>query len=219
MTRTVRLGSALVLALAAIACGEKKEEAALPPADTTTTAAAPAGPATDWVTADDAGKTATITVVAGKDASNNNWNFNGFANGNATVTIPTGYKVTINFTNNDPNMAHSIGVVNKATPFSATPDTKPVFANAVSKNPTSMTDATKKGDQDTVTFTADKPGEYALICFVPGHAAAGMWINFTVADGATAGVSAGGAAPAGGTMGAPGATAAPGASGATGGTN
>ena len=211
MRRTVGLSSALVLALAATAC-KSKETAEAPPPDTTTQMAAPAptGPATDWVTSDAAAKTATMDVVAGKDATNNNWNFNGFANGQATVTVPTGYKVTINFSNNDPNMAHSIGVAAKAAgPFSATPDPKPVFAGGVSSNPTSMTDATKKGATETVTFTADKPGEYALLCFVPGHAAAGMWINFTVADGATAGVAAGGAmggmAP-GGTMGAPGAS-------------
>jgi sulfocyanin len=214
MRRTVRISSALALALAATACGEKKtEEAAAPPA-TAPAATAPAGPSTDWLKADAAAKTATLDVVAGKDASNNNWNFNGFANGSATVTVPTGYKVTINFSNNDPNMAHSIGVVAKATPFSATPDTKPVFAGAISKNPNSMTDATKKGDMDTVTFTADKPGEYAVLCFVPGHAAAGMWINFTVADGATAGVMAGGAM--GGSMGGSMGPAATGASGSTG---
>ena len=69
-----------------------------------------------------------------------------------------------------------------------------------------------KGENDAVTFTADKAGEYALICYVPGHAAAGMWINFTVADGGTAGVTAGGM----GGMGAPGAPAATGATGTTG---
>ncbi|MSR36445.1 MAG: hypothetical protein EXR95_07355 [Gemmatimonadetes bacterium] len=188
MRRIAGLSSALVLALTATACGEKAEETVEAPAADTAPAATAA---TDWVHVDDAAKTVMVDVVSGKDAINNNWNFNGFANGNATVTVPTGYKVTINFTNNDPNMAHSIGVAPKATPFSATPTTEPVFAGAVSPNPTSMTDATTKGENDVVTFTADKAGEYALICYVPGHAAAGMWINFTVADGATAGVAAG----------------------------
>lgn len=190
MRRTVRFSSALVLALAATACGKKEE--APPPAAEAPAAPAPAGPSTDWATVDDAAKTVTLEVVAGKDATNNNWNFNGFANGGATVTVPTGYKVTINFSNNDANMAHSIGVAAKATPFSATPAATPAFAGAISPNPTSMTDATKAGAAPAaVTFTADKAGEYALICYVPGHAAAGMWINFTVADGATAGVTAG----------------------------
>ena len=189
MKRNVGLSSALLLALSALACGgDAPEEVGVLPA------AAPSAPAaaTDWVTTDDAARTVTMEVVAGKDGTNNNWNLNGFANGNATVTVPTGYTVTINFSNNDPNMAHSVGVGQKATgPWSATPDPTPVFAGAMSSNPTSMTDATTVGESETITFTAGQAGEYALVCYVPVHATSGMWINFTVADGATAGVTAG----------------------------
>jgi sulfocyanin len=213
MRRTAGLSSALVFALSAIACGERAEEAETEaPADAgapTTTATA----ATDWVHGDDAAKTVMMDVVSGKDATNNNWNFNGFANGNATVTVPVGYTVTINFSNNDPNMAHSIGVSEKpAGPWSATPATTPVFAGAISSNPTSMTDATTQGETETITFTADRAGQYALVCYVPGHATAGMWINFTVTEGGAAGVTAGmGGAPA-----APAATGGTGTTGATG---
>ena len=191
MRRTVGLSSALMLALSAIACGGGSEEATeTPPAETPAAAPAAPAPATDWVTGDAAAKTVTINLVAGEGTANNNWNFNGHANGNATVTVATGSTVTLNFTNQDPNMAHSAGVVAKATgPWSATPAATPIFAGAITSNPTSMTDATKTGASETITFTADKAGEYALVCFVPGHASAGMWINFTVADGATAGVA------------------------------
>jgi sulfocyanin len=197
MRRTVGLSSALAFALSAIACGggEGTDEAAEmeAPAEAAAPATpAPASGATDWVTADDAAKTVSMSLVAGQGTANNNWNFNGFANGNATVTVPTGYTVTLNFTNQDPNMAHSIGVAEKpAGPWSATPTPTPVFAGAISSNPTSMTDATKTGASETVTFTADRAGQFALVCFVPGHAAAGMWINLTVVDGGAAGVTAG----------------------------
>jgi uncharacterized cupredoxin-like copper-binding protein len=33
-------------------------------------------------------------------------------------------------------------------------------------------------------FVADKAGAFLIICGVPGHAAAGMWIRFTVEAGA-----------------------------------
>lgn len=185
MRRTLALSSALVFAMTAIACGGDTAEEAPPVVET---APAPASAAMDWVTADTTAKTVTITLVAGQDAANNNWNFNGHANGNATVTVPTGYAVTINFSNNDPNMTHSAGVVAKpAGPWSATPDATPVFAGAVTSNPTSMTDATKNGASETITFTAATAGEYALACFVPGHATSGMWINFNVVDGGMAG--------------------------------
>lgn len=191
MRRTAGLSSALVFALSAIACGGgETEEAPEAEAPATETPAPAATGSTDWVTADDAAKTVTLNVVAGQGNANNNWNFNGFANGAATVTVPTGYTVTLNFTNQDPNMAHSVGISEKpAGPWSATPAATPVFANAVSSNPTSMTDATKTGASETVTFTADRAGQYAMVCYVPGHAAAGMWINFNVVDGGTAGVA------------------------------
>ena len=43
-----------------------------------------------------------------------------------------------------------------------------------------MTDSTMNGETETITFTAGAAGEYALVCYVPGHATAGMWINFNV---------------------------------------
>ena len=208
MRRTAGLGTALVF-LGVIACGgegaeetETETPAETPPAGGA--AAAPGG-ATDWVTGD--ATAVTINLVAGEGSANNNWNFNGYANGNATITVPTGATVTMNFTNQDPNMAHSAGVSEKpAGPFSATPAATPVFAGAITSNPTSMTDATKTGANETITFTADRAGQFALVCYVPGHAAAGMWINFVVADGGTAGVTAGAAGAPGAPAGATGST-------------
>ncbi len=188
MKRTVALSSALVISMTAMACGGETAEEAPADAPATEAPAAPAGPAAmDWVTTDDAAKTVTVELIAGEDATNNNWNFNGHANGNATVTVPAGYTVTINFTNRDPNMAHSAGVVAKpAGPWSATPDVTPAFAGAMTSNPTSMTDATLNGESETITFTAETAGEYALACFVPGHATSGMWNNSTVTPAAPA---------------------------------
>jgi hypothetical protein len=34
------------------------------------------------------------------------------------------------------------------------------------------------------SFTADKAGQYAFVCGVPGHAAGGMWDEFDVSDSA-----------------------------------
>ena len=187
MRRTIGLLGAVALALHAPGCGG---EAADAPAESPATQAPSATPIdADWIQADTAARTVTLTIVAGQDATNNNWNFNGYANGNATVTVPEGFAVTINFTNQDPNMAHSIGVSPRPTgPWSATPDPTPVFAGAVSSNPASMTDATVVGETETLTFTATTAGEYALVCYVPGHATAGMWINFNVVSGGEPGV-------------------------------
>jgi hypothetical protein len=55
-----------------------------------------------------------------------------------------------------------------------------VFAGAISSNPTSPTEATAAGQTETITFTADRAGEYSLLCYVPGHGVAGMWVRFNV---------------------------------------
>lgn len=56
----------------------------------------------------------------------------------------------------------------------------PVFAGAMSSNPGSMTDSTMPGESETVTFMAERPGTYALVCYIPAQAATGMWITLEV---------------------------------------
>ena len=144
----------------------------------------------DWMSVDEGAKTVSIEIVAGKTDAANNWNFNGFVKGEATVVVPEGYAVTLTFTNNDPNMVHSIGVGEKMDTFPPMiNDPAPVFAGAMSSNPTDMMNATKTGATETLSFTADKAGDYALICYIPAHAATGMWIGFTVSADGKAGLA------------------------------
>ena len=200
MRPTQGITSALLLALSAAACGGGGEapDAELGAPETGAPGApgpgAPGGAgAANWIQIDSAANTVTLDIVAGEDATNNNWNFNGHANGNFTVEVPQGATVTINFSNNDANMGHSIGVANRpAGPWPATPDPTPVFDGAISSNPASMTGSTMAGESETITFTADTAGEYALVCYVPGHATAGMWINFNVVGGGGAAAGANG---------------------------
>jgi FtsP/CotA-like multicopper oxidase with cupredoxin domain len=194
MKRIPALGTTALL-LAMIACGgDAGEEPAAAAGEAEAPAAAPAAEAapvsTDWLTLDEGAMTATLDIVAGSTTDNNSWNFNGFVNGGATVTVPVGYTVTINFSNEDPNMAHSIGVDARTGNFPPNiADPTPVFAGAMSENPTSLVDATMPGEAETITFTADAAGEYSLVCYVPGHAVTGMWIRFNVSDDGSSGVS------------------------------
>ena len=155
------------------------------PAETEASEAATSLGMPDWMSVDEAGQSVTIELIAGKDDSNNRWNFNGFSRGNGTIVVPAGYTVTINFRNDDPNIAHSVGVDAQTGNFPATfQDPQPVFAGAISSSPTSMQEATQPGASESLTFAADAAGEYALICYIPAHAATGMWIRFNVsADG------------------------------------
>lgn len=183
----------LTLSLLVAACGgdEPAEEA---PAPAPAPAAAPAAPALgemtmpDWFQVDEASQTVTMTITAGSTDAKNYWNFNGGHDGNMAITVPEGYTVTIELVNSDPNMAHSLGISSTTSGFSAAPDPTPVFEGAVTGNPTSMVEATMPGESETITFTAGAAGEYAMVCYIPGHAATGMWIKFNVSSDGTAGV-------------------------------
>ncbi|WP_425153915.1 sulfocyanin-like copper-binding protein [Candidatus Palauibacter sp.] len=134
------------------------------------------------VTIDERSRTVTIDLVAGSTDSNNRWNFNGYANGEATVVVPEGYTVTVNFENRDPVNYHSVGVLERAASYPAIfDDAVPVFEGAITANATSMTEATAPaGGTETISFTASTAGDYALVCPIPAHAVTGMWIGFEV---------------------------------------
>jgi uncharacterized cupredoxin-like copper-binding protein len=51
-----------------------------------------------------------------------------------------------------------------------------------------MMDATMPGQEDSITFVADTAGEYGMVCYIPGHAATGMYIYFNVSAEGEAGV-------------------------------
>ncbi|HSW28692.1 MAG TPA: sulfocyanin-like copper-binding protein [Longimicrobiales bacterium] len=182
----------LVVALAACGGGEPAQEAATAVAAgaAAATAAAPAMgemTMTDWFHADDAAKTIHMTITAGLTDAKNHWNFNGGYDGNMTITVPEGYAVTIDLVNKDPAMAHSLGISAVTSNFGIV---EPVaaFEGAITSAPASMTDSTLPGETETITFTAGSAGSYSMVCFVPGHAAAGMWIRFNVSADGTKGV-------------------------------
>jgi len=153
--------------------------------------AAPAGPVApsgamtipDWFAVDNDAQTVTIDVTAGSIPDNNYWNFNGHIKGQLAINVPEGYTVTINFVNQDPNMAHSLGISTELSNFAMPPSPTPAFAGAISGNPQSMIDATMPGESETITFVADAAGNYTMVCYIAGHTAIGMWLFFNVTDG------------------------------------
>jgi len=146
----------------------------------------------DWIHVDSSAREVKLDIVAGMTDENFHWNFNGYFGGGATFTVPVGYRVVIDFRNADPAVPHSIGVGGIQTPFPPMlTDPTPVFAGGISENPTSMTDATMPGESETVTFTAERAGTYALLCYIPAHAATGMWITLKVNTGKAVSFDAG----------------------------
>ena len=191
MQRTL---AALIVTALVAACGggEQADTAADEPADQPAGGAMAAGAMSmpDWMRVDTAARTVTMDIVAGQTAANNNWNYNGHFNGDATITVPQGYQVTINFRNNDPAIAHSLGIVDQVGSYPPQfQSPQPLFAGAMTSNPTDPINATKSGASETIRFTAATAGQYAMVCFVPAHATAGMWVRFNVSADGTAGVT------------------------------
>ncbi len=183
------------LAVVLVACGggdtpeqaPASSEPAAAPAETAPSAALEFG-MPDWMQVDNAARSVNIQLVAGLTQENNRWNFNGFYGGTGGITVPEGYTVTITLDNQDPAMAHSVGVDEKLATFpNVFSEVTPAFPGGVTADPTSMTDATMPGETEEITFVATDAGEYQLVCYVTGHAAIGMWIDFTVSAGGEAG--------------------------------
>ncbi len=115
-------------------------------------------------------KTVELTLMAGKTAANGTFNFNGYAKGALTVTVPAGWKVVIHYKNGSA-LRHSFSVV----PYTGTQPEKsepPVFTGASTRD---LTDGLGSGREETITFVAGKPGKYEFFCGILGHAQAGMW--------------------------------------------
>lgn len=119
-----------------------------------------------------------MTLVAAYNGANGFFNFDGYATGHLTITVPVGAKVVVSFTNKA-GLPHSAIV----TPFAShtLPGNFPLaFPGASTPNPSAGAASVKV--PQVFTFTAGKAGQYAIVCGVPGHALGGMWDRLNVAN-------------------------------------
>jgi sulfocyanin len=123
------------------------------------------------------GKTLNLNLESGTNTANQGLNFNGYFNGQMVVTVPVGWKVSITYKNSDAMMPHSVGTTVWAD-RSAAGNFKPAFAGAIPSN--FANGITKSNPATSFSFTADKAGQYALVCGIPGHATGGMWDELDV---------------------------------------
>lgn len=129
---------------------------------------------------DPATKTAIVPNVTALTSSAGGWNFNGYANGNATLVVPLGATVEMEYYNGNGH-PHSVGIVpGSPNQIPSTPG-DPAFPNAIS---TRFIPGMAPNTRDVLRFKADKPGTYLMVCGVPGHALSGMWVKFQVSSSA-----------------------------------
>jgi sulfocyanin len=129
-----------------------------------------------WMTVRAADSTVEFRAVAGLTPANSGMNFDGAGTGGLTLTVPVGWHVILHFANNDENMPHSLIVTKFENPVPVTPSVA-AFAGAASKD---ASQGVGVGSKQDLRFKANQAGSYLIICGVPGHGAAGMWIKLTV---------------------------------------
>ena len=191
MKRSSKLGLTVIISAALVACGGSDSPDSAPaasePAEAPAAEAPPEVGLADWHRVDHDAKTVELDIAARMDGG---WQFNGMWGGRWTITVPVGYTVTVELTNDDPAMAHSVGIDAQVGGYPAMfTDPQPAFSGAITGNPTSMQEGTMPGESESFTFTADVAGEYAMVCYIPGHALSGMWIRFNVSAESEAGGS------------------------------
>ena len=135
-----------------------------------------------WLSVNTTAKTLRFQLIAGLTGLNGALNFNGYTDGGLTLTIPTGWTVEMDFVNNDGMLPHSAIVVAATLPIQATPSGA-AMSRAVTVR---LSEGLPPLGKDTMRFTAAPAGDYFIVCGVPGHATAGMWIRLRVSDTAKA---------------------------------
>ena len=177
----------------ALACGGKgapqSQTASSSTATSDTAAGSTAATVPDWMHLDRTAKTVQLDITAAEPGPSAPFDYNGYTHGGATITVPVGFAVTIQFSNQDQAQAHSLAILSQVGDYPASfTNPQPAFPNAITTSPTSTDAGTRPGQSETLHFTANTPGHYAMVCVMPGHAVAGMWVRFDVSSAGAAGV-------------------------------
>jgi plastocyanin len=172
-TRTAAWALPYVLGMATLVVGcSKTERPDVAIRQTTLAAQTPATPAAPADTADNrflsfdaATNKVTFLLAAGPFV------FDGFGNGQATLTVPPNSTVWFNFVQDD-GTPHSAEVASGDGPVpnsGGDPAIPRAYTNKV-------IEGLAQGATDVMKFTVPESGKFRIICGVPGHAAGGMWI-------------------------------------------
>src|SRR5919199_4974164 len=146
-------------------------------------------PPPQWLAANATTHTITLTLIAAYSNALSGFNFNGYGHGKMVVSVPVGSHVTVIFRNKSA-VPHS-ALVTAYAKRTSTSGFSPVFSGASSPHPARGIVA---GQTQRFSFVAVREGTYALVCAVPGHAAAGMWDVLQVTRGGKAALRFGTAA-------------------------
>lgn len=130
-----------------------------------------------WMRADAAHKSVSFTVNAADGGANGTLNFNGYANGAMTLTVPAGWRVHVDLYNAGAGaLPHSLEVIREVAkvPDQGIP---PAIPKATTRD---LIAGVPPQEKDSFDFIAQPAGRYYWFCGVPTHGVSGMWDRFVI---------------------------------------
>jgi hypothetical protein len=126
-----------------------------------------------WLSYDAATNTVTFELIAGP------FTFNGYRNGEATLTVPPKANIVMNFVNKD-GTPHSAIIISGDGPIPNSAN-DPAIPRAYTNK---VLEGLPQEGGDVMRFPVPESGTYRIFCGVPGHGLSGMWLWMKVNPGA-----------------------------------
>jgi uncharacterized cupredoxin-like copper-binding protein len=120
-----------------------------------------------WLSFNAANQTAKLTLIAGYQSVNAEYNFDGYAYGKMVVTMAVGWRVQVVCKTDDTATVSHSCIITKGLNAST-----PAFPHAEIAHPV---DGVAPGTTKKFTFIPTVVGKFKINCLVTGHEAAGMW--------------------------------------------
>jgi hypothetical protein len=111
-----------------------------------------------------------VTLVAGYPAGDYQFNYNGYASGVLVVTVPAGWRATVQCENRGT-------VPNSCSVVAGKQDSAPLRPEWSTPDPARGLDP---GQSAGFEFDPTQPGSYRIASLVDGHEASGMWADLEV---------------------------------------
>lgn len=131
----------------------------------------------EFLAYDSRSKTVSLQLIAGYNGLNGSLNYNGATNGTHGIFVPVGWRIHVAVMNRDSDLQHSAIVVRELLPPPVEPS-EPAFSGAALSQ---LSEGLREAETSSLDFVADRAGHYMIVCGVPGHAQAGMWLKLLVA--------------------------------------
>ena len=123
-----------------------------------------------YLHADSASRSVVVTLIAGYPATDYQFNYNGYGNGELVLTVPIGWEVTVQCENHGT-------VPNSCAVVSGQGATGPLHPEWSTPDPQRGLDP---GKSASFVFTPMQAGSYRIASLVGGNEASGMWADLEV---------------------------------------